>query len=370
MENLPKPAGNKIPFRDEDGVVRMYDIPDWWKGGTKDVEETASMVKKGKVEVLCQTPGGHNVYRVFYGKKNNLKRAANYSSAMGAGQYKCYADKSGNDYIPTVLLIGAEHGGEFEGTVAINNLISNIETGKDFAGNENPELMKALEGVNLILMPCVNMDGRARIKLRTMAGQDYNGFRYYSQGTWKDGTPCEHPQCKMVHPIKDSSDFLGGYFNDDGVNIVHDNFFFPMAKETTAILKTVDEFVPDITLHLHGGGNAHQQFYQFDYMPAIVKDKIRELQHMVKTETEKDEKIGEHFYEAEVKGAEDRPVPPSFNIQSACTALCGEPNIVYESNQTLCFEKGRRCWDVCYPMDEVYKHHRILFEATFKYVKK
>jgi len=100
---------------------------------------------------------------VRYGRKNDLRRTANYSSAMGGLNYKAYADKENEDYVPTVAIIGAEHGGEFEGTVAIKNLIKNIETGTDYAGNENRELMEALEGVNLLLIPCVNMDGRARV---------------------------------------------------------------------------------------------------------------------------------------------------------------------------------------------------------------
>jgi len=100
---------------------------------------------------------------VRYGRKNDLRRTANYSSAMGGLNYKAYADKENEDYVPTVAIIGAEHGGELEGTVAINNLIKNIETGTDYAGNENRELMEALEGVNLLLIPCVNMDGRARV---------------------------------------------------------------------------------------------------------------------------------------------------------------------------------------------------------------
>lgn len=156
---------------------------------------------------------------------------------MGAGSFKFYADKSGKDYRPTVAIICAEHGGEFEGTVAVNNLIKNIETGTDYMGNENSELMSALVGINLILIPCLNMDGRARIPLKTFVGQDFETFRYYSQGTWKDDTLCMFPNCKEVHPIKEASGFLGGYFNDDGVNIVHDNFFFPMAEETKALLK-------------------------------------------------------------------------------------------------------------------------------------
>lgn len=354
--------------RDANGKIVESEIPSWWKGSTQDVLDTIQLVKKGEVELLCETPGKRPVYMVRYGKKNNLKRTANYSSAMGAGNYNCYADKSGADYIPTVAIIGAEHGGEFEGTVAINNLIKNIETGTDYAGNENRELMEVLQGINLLLIPCVNMDGRDRIPLKTIVGQSFEGFRYYSQGTWKDGTLCMHPACKEVHPLKDCCDFLGGYFNDDGVNIVHDNFFFPMAEETKALLKLADEYVPDISLHLHGGGNCKQQFYQFDYMPKGVKDKIAELS-MRLVDASKKAGLGDHYYWREVKGREDGEKAPSFNIQSAWTAICGEPAIVYESNQGLLYEEGRPGYEESYSFEEIYRHHIILFRETFDYVK-
>ena len=354
--------------RDENGEIVACEIPSWWKGSIQDVLDTIQLVKKGEVELLCETPGKRPVYMVRYGKKNDLKRTANYSSAMGARNYKCYADKSGADYIPTVAIIGAEHGGEFEGTVAINNLIKNIETGTDYAGNENTELIEALSGINLLLIPCVNMDGRARVPLRTFVGQSYEGFRYYSQGTWKDGSLAIHPWCKGVHPIKEDSGYLGGYFNDDGVNIVHDNFFFPMAEETKALLKIADEYVPDISLHLHGGGICRQQFYQFDYMPKGVKDKIAELSLRLVEASEK-AGLGDHYYWREVKGREDDEIAPSFNIQSAWTAICGEPAIIYESNQGLLFEKDRPGWEQSYSFEEIYKHHRILFKETFDYVK-
>ncbi len=359
-----------VPHRENDGNITMIDIPKWWKGSVDDVADTLKLVKKGRVEVLCKTPGGRDVTLIHYGKKNDLRRTANYSSALGAGDFKHYADKSREDYIPTVCLIGATHGGEFEGTVAINNLIKNIETGTDYKGEENPELIKALEGINLLIIPCLNMDGRARIPLKTFVGQSFESFRYFSQGTWRDGTLCMHPACKATHPLKDKCEFIGGYFNDNGVNVVHDNFFFPMAEETKAILKLADEYVPDITIHLHGGGNCKNQFYQFDYIPRGVKEKIRALSESVYAAGAK-KGIDYIWYHREVEGHENdyKNFPPSFNIQCAWTALCGEPCIIYESNQGLFFEEGRMGWETSFTFDEIYAHHKLLFEETFKFVK-
>lgn len=357
-----------IPYRDKNGNISMIEIPLWWRGSTEDVADAVKLVKKGEVEVLCKTPGGRDVTLIRYGKKNNLRRTANYSSAMGAGDFKYYADKTGEDYVPTVCLIGATHGGEFESVVALNNLIKNVETGTDYKVEENQDLMSALEGVNLLIIPCLNMDGRARIPLKTFAGQTFEGFRYYSQGTWNDGSLCLQPGCKAVHPIADKCELIGGYFNDDGVNIVHDNFFFPMAEETKAILKLADEYVPDITLHLHGGGNCPQQFFQFNYIPGVVRQKIRTLADRLEDEGKK-RGMGQLFYNRPVEAHDDAQKPPSFNIVCAWTAICGEPCIIYESNQGLYYEEGRNGWDCSFSFDEIYNHHKLLFETTFKYVK-
>lgn len=357
-----------VPHKDDDGVVRMYEIPDWWKGSAQDVCETVKLVKKGEVEELCKTPGGWPVYMVRYGKKNDLKRTANLSSAMGGGDFSAYADKSGEDYVPTVCMVGACHGGEFEGTVAINNLIKNIETGTDYAGNENKELMDALKNINLLLIPCANMDGRARIPLRTMVGQSRSNFRRYCHGLWNDGTECMHPECKTIHPIKEQSSLIGGYFNDDGVNIVHDNFFFPMAEETKALLKIADEYVPDITLHLHSGAYNRPTFFLFDYMPKPVRDRMEELSHRVAGAYEA-LGIGEQFFDRPIKDRSEDGFP-SFNISSAWTAICGEPCIIHESNQGVLMEDDLpRRNPHSFLFEDIYLHHQILFKETFNYVK-
>lgn len=338
------------------------DIPVYWKGNIKDVDDAVAMVKKGSVSTLCKSPGGRNVYFIEYGKKNDLKRLANYSSATGARSTKYYADKSGDDYVPTVLLVGATHGNEWEGVVAINNLISLIETGVDLAGNKYDSILKAMEGIHLLIVPCLNPDGRARIPLETMAGQTYEKFRYYSQGTWKDGSLCSWPQCKSVHPIKDACEFLGGYFNDDGVNIMLDNFFFPMAEETKAILRVADEYVPDMTILFHGGDNTKQGFFPFDYVPGCVREKIRGLSEAILAQTERAGLDPTHYAHTEMKSRQDEMPIATFSLQAAWTSLCGEPCVTYESNQGLDHPNQ-------YSMDEIYAHHRVCFEAVFNYVK-
>ena len=335
--------------------------PVFWKGDLSDVEDTIKMIRRGKAALLCRSAGGRSIYLVEYGNRNHLHHQANYSSATGAKDPKCYADKTKPDYIPTVLLVGAVHGGEFEGTVAILNLINLLETGKDLAGNENDDMRKAIENINLLLIPCLNVDGRARVPFDAFLGKDYETFRHYSQGTWKDGSLCEWPDCKAKHPIREHTDFLGSYFNDDGVNFMHDNFFFPMAEETKSLLKLCDERVPDISIHLHGGSNTTSCFLQTSYVPDYLNHRIYELARRVKDAA--DRKGCGNLYQVCAERPDNGAYPPqSFNLVSACSHINGEVCITYESNQGLDMDNR-------YTPEEIYKIIMILFEEACRYAK-
>jgi len=335
--------------------------PAYWQGSVRDTERVVNSVKKGKVSILCMSAGKRPVYLIEYGEKNTFSRTANYSSAVSAHSFTYYADKNGKNYKPCVCLVGAIHGGEWEGTVALNNLLSLIETGFDLAGNTYNELLEAIGNINLLIVPCINPDGRARIPLETMAGQNFENFRYFCQGTWKkDGSLCGYPLCKSIHPIKEASEFLGGYFDDNGVNLMVDNFFFPMAETTKAFLQLADYYVPDITILLHGGGNTAQGFYPQGYLPANVCDILNRLSKAIETANIKAGLNPSHYRHTEMYNYNDNMMP--FTLTSAWTALCGEPCVSYESNQGLEYPNA-------YSMEEIYTHHRILFETTFKFIR-
>jgi len=51
-------------------------VPVYWKTSLDDVEKTVAGIKKGKVERVCLSPGGRPVYRIFYGKPNDLKQTS------------------------------------------------------------------------------------------------------------------------------------------------------------------------------------------------------------------------------------------------------------------------------------------------------
>ena len=338
--------------------------PDFWKTRLDEVDAIMKTVKKGKARVVTKSAGGRDVYLVEYGDKQDFNRTANYSSALGAGSPKYYADRDGKK--PVIFIIGAEHGGEVEGTAAILNLVQMIETGKDFRGLSNPYLAKCINNCRLLMIPIANPDGRARMPLDTVHGMRFEEFRHWGQGRWKDGSLCDYPACKTVHPIKDHVSFLGTYFNDDGINIVHDDFFGNKANETQAILDTADKESPDFTINLHGGGSVINEIDHADYMPLYAKERVQELKMRAKAEADK---IGLPSLINAIR--EDNFNPPrTFNLFSAQHFICGTTSILYESNQGLDFTGERAldpAWETYYSYEEILNLHYILFEQTIRF---
>ena len=298
----------------------MKGVPAYWKTGLDDVEKAVASVKKGKVERVCLSAGGRPVYRIFYGKPSDVKRTANLSSAMGAGNAKYYADRSESAYRPTLFLVGAIHAGELEGTAALMNLVSVLETGKDLSGKAFPAITANAEKINFIIILIANPDGRARMPLPSMMDLDFDSFRYLAQGTWKDGTLTGYPTCKSVHPIKDASEFLGTYFNDDGVNMMHDFYFTNPCAETKAVMQTAETFAPDFTVLFHGGGNYKPNLAGVGYLFQPTKAKIRAFQQFISDEYKTVN------FTLEGNGVDERD-SASFNLASAISHVCGEPAI-------------------------------------------
>ena len=343
----------------------MNAIPKYFKTNLTDIELCVKSVKHADVSRLCFSAGGRPVYMVSYGKKNTFTRTSNLSSALGGRDKRCFADKSSSDYTPTLLIVGCIHGGEFEGTAALLNLINVMETGRDFAGTDFAYLKADFEKINLLIIPCLNPDGRSHIPFDSFVGKTFNDLRYYNQGTWKDGTLCGWPDCKLKHPIKDYVDFLGGYFNDDGVNLMHDNFFGEKAAENQAIFDVCEQYVPDFTVLLHGGTNCKNHILGPAYAPIEIKQKVADFELALKQNCEA---TGLELYTPNINFdyGESKNPPVSLNLPAALMHLCGEPCVTYESNQGLTDDPFGRG----YSYDKIYRHHLILFETLAKFLIK
>ena len=331
----------------------------FWITGIDDVYGILSEVRRGEVKTLCRSAGGREIKYVTYGEKEDYNRRANYSSACGAHDPSCYADKRGKR--PTLMLIGATHGQETEGVAGIANLISLLETGRDLRGKPVPSVTEAFEACNcrLIIVPIYNIDGRARCVPDSMIDESPEELRHHGQGNWKDGTLCGWPGCKKIHPIKEAAGFLGAYFNDDGVNLMHDNFFAPMARETEALMRLCDSEAPDCVIGLHGGSNSTNELLQPDYVPKYINRAVRALA----------EEIAENQTARGLK-SHVRPIPetepttpPSFNLTTAIHHVCGAVSSTYESNEGLADRNA-------FTAEEILLHHYCLFEGMFNHSRR
>ena len=305
--------------------------------------------------ILCQTPGGRKQVALIYGGESEARGSANYSSACGAYDKTKYHEKHKT---PVVMLIGAVHGQETEGIAALTNLIALMETGKDLAGELNETLLALARRVKLVIVPIANPDGRDRVVPETMIGLTGKDLRYWGQGTWADGSLCGYPECKMVHPIKNTG-FLGGYFNDDGINIMHDNFFSPMAEETKALLKLADDVQADGIFQLHGGSNSANALLQPRYTPVEVNQAVRVIAENADKRAREE---GLWFHIADIPQKESGETPPSFNLVSALHHVSGAVSACFESNEGL-IDENEPIWNT----DQVLRSHEILFEEIFRF---
>lgn len=333
-------------------------IPKYWKSSLEHIEQVLSMVKRGQVETLGRSAGGREIYAVYYGNKEDFGRKANYNSACGAQDVSAYAKKTTNSK-PVIVIVGGIHGGELEGVASVLNWIHMMETGVDYGGATNDYLAQCLDRFRLVLVPCMNPDGRARIPFDTLAGMTMAEVRYYIQGTWKDGSLCGWPSCKAVHPLADAVSHLGGYFNDNGVNLMHDNFFLPMAEETKQLMQLIDQETADATVLLHGGTNTRNCFLQTHYISPFIEEKQNRLVEKV---SEAYRVKGIPFTAIYGKGTGQGAVPPSFNLTSALHHLSGGLSMTFESNMAL-----NAPGDV-YTYDEMLEGHYILFEQLLKFM--
>jgi len=333
----------------------MLPVPSFWKTDLGTIDELVKRVRKGQVEVITQSAGGRPVYAISYGEKPQIDRHANYNSACGAHERRWYDGFEPRK--PVVLLVGAVHGSETEGVAALVNLIELLENGRDLRGDAWPGLVEAIEKVRLVIVPVANPDGRARVEPAAMIGCTNAELRYWAQGTWLDGTECGWPGCKQRHPIKEYTQFLGGYFNDDGINMMHDNFFHPMAKETQALLDLAEAEHADYTILLHGGSNSLADILQPAYVPIEINQKLYKL---ACTCNELAQKEGLGFKIRPIK--EDREsgeTPPSFNLTSALHHVCGGVACTFESNEHIADRPGPH-----QTHEEIYRSHLILFEQS------
>lgn len=317
-----KVPGDYLQERDE--------IPRFWITSIEDVTDFLyKNVKKGRIEVVGKSAGGRLIRSVSYGKARQGKGTSTLSGSLGFGDLQAYR---GPDHEKKVYVgISAVHGGEFEGIVGMVNLISVIETGKDLRGKEWPEIVEMVNQLDrLVLIPIVNPDGRARLPLRMEPYRktDHTVHEYLNTGGNPDGTITGWPQIKEFIPLDFGKPvFPGGYPNDAGVNLQHDDFFGTLQPETQVLFDLCERERPDLIINMHTGAtfmNLHRSYSEPVLSP--VFDSLYVYVHKrLATEGLQNTKDIEH--EANPAYAADG----TFNLDWALNLHCGAMSVVVES---------------------------------------
>jgi hypothetical protein len=312
----------------EQAVRRIPDrkIPKFWVGDVVGLSGRLEKLTKGKVRTIAISPGGRPMHLITYGQKEKLGHKANFNSAIGGAEPAAYMDKAARKK-PVILFVGPVHGAEVEGLTGLVNFINIMESGEDLRGKQQAELRALGERCRLLIIPEGNPDGIARFEPRSLCGMEGIDLRFWGQGTWSDNTFCGWPQCKRRHPMAgDDIGFLGCYFDDKGINPMHDEFFDPMGPEAPAILKVAADEGPDLAVSLHSHENK----------PAVLRPAYVtiEVQQDIRSLAEKcygllSERGLPHggLFEVESEGGKN---PSPFNLTSALYHISGASSFTFE----------------------------------------
>jgi len=279
----------------------FFEAPDFYLSDWEGVNRTLDSVKVGEVWEIGRSQGGHPIRAVAYGAKEPMTHSTPFHASRSGGHPEDYYDPAQRTK-PVFTVISSYHAAEIEGCVSCMNLISIMETGADLRGRRWDALREVASAMRVVMVPLAQPDGRIRIGIRNLLGGTVEDLYYYGQGVRKNGEILWWPECFRTQPLPlEEMTFIGGYYNDAGVNLGSDRFFAAdMAPETRALFDLVADETPDCTILLHsceegpfftGPDSCIPQAYQFRQtaIAAIVGERHRrdglkpELDRVIKT---------------------------------------------------------------------------------------
>jgi len=225
-------------------------------------------VRKGQVEEIGRSAGNRPLLSVSYGELEPFERRATLSAALSAGMPEAFYGPGRDKQV--LLISAAVHGAEMESIAGVMNLISLLESGRDLGGVEWPRLAEYAARLRLVIVPVANPDGRARIDSDDPVSWTEDEMEKYRHGLGADGKPNGWmPGCFVPHPRNLEEDsFLGGYFNDAGVNPSHGVFLDrEIAPEPHILADLAWTETADCFLDLHSCGAGPFFITGYGYIP-------------------------------------------------------------------------------------------------------
>ncbi len=352
--------GAKMTYEEAKRRLHPPALPEFWVGDVKDLSERFEKLTRGRLEVIAKTPGGRPVHLITYGQRERVRHRANFNSAVGGRDPEAYMEKTQRKK-PVVYFVGPVHGHEVEGLTGLVNLIRVMETGRDLCGREQTGLRRLGQQCRLLIVPAGNPDGIARFEPRTAHGMRLDEFQFWGMGTWSDDTIAVWPTSKLQHPRHGKEiGFLGCYFNDQGINPMHDEFFAPLGPEAPALLRVAMREGPDLAVSLHSHGSA-PVILRPAYVPMEIQQQVRGLSERYNALlAERGLPQGSLF----TPKPETGEVPSPFNLTSALYHISGATAFTHEcphgiAEERMCQVSFEQILDVQLVLYEVMLRHAL-----------
>jgi hypothetical protein len=333
---LASPAfPQKMTYDQAKARLQLLQRPEFWIGDVRDLPARWEKLTVGEVERIAESPGGRPLHLVTFGEREPVDHKANFNSAVGGRELSAYMDKSARRK-PVIYFVGPVHGHEVEGLTGLVNLIEVMETGRDLRGRDQSELRQLGQRCRLLILPAGNPDGIARFEPRACRGLPMDEFQFWGMGTGADDAIAVWPKSKRQHPrVGKEIGWMGCYFNDAGINPMHDEFFAPMGPEAPAIVRVAIDEGPDLAVSLHSHGSK-PAILRPAYVPLEIQAEVRTLAERLNTLlAERELPHGGLFDPAPEKG--DPPKP--FNLTSALYHASGAASFTFECPHGIAGEK-------------------------------
>lgn len=332
------PKQDTITYDIPDGyLAEITDIPPFWINTIPDIDDyIRKHVKKGEVAVAGTSAGGRPILSVSYGKQRAEGGTTTFSGSLGVHDIRYYRGPDSDNVV--YMAFAAVHGFELEGIVGMINLLSVLETGKDLKGTAWPELTRLADSMDrIVLLPLANPDGRARVPVRMEPnrGGEPDAFtihEYLNTGGRTDGRIIGWPHVKEFIPMDFATvGFPGGYPNDAGVNIMHDDFFGSPQPETLLLFDLASAEKPDLIINMHTGV-PRNNYYMTIHRPFCeprLQPTFDELYRTINTRLTLENLRGSDdvAFETDPSDASIK----DYNLSTALNLHCGALSVVIES---------------------------------------